>query len=714
MAFDYGRFNASEEMLRANASRLDAAFASGLRPPERMSVSEWAVRYRKFPADAEYSGGWQHETAPYLVEIMDCVSPHHPAREVSILKCAQSGGSAAAEILIGYVADISPANMLYVQATVRAGTDWARDKLWPMIRATARLGADRTGAIAPRAKSDAEGSTQHRIKFRRGESGMLLAGSNSAATLRSHSVRYAIEDDLDSHADDVEGQGSSEGMVTARLRVATRTGRAKRLKISTPTVKGASKIGTAYEASDKRRFHLRCPGCESRFDPDFADLQWPKAPSQPRLAHLVAPCCGTPIEHWQKRELSLFDGWLATAEIDGEKPPRFMDEATFQDWRKRPVGDLQPGFHITGIISSFMLWADLCQGFLAAQGDVHKLMTWTNLDLGNLFEVKGSAPDFEKLKALREQHWGRGQLPYGPVCTTMGVDVQGDGLYYEIVAWAENGESWSIDAGFLPGATDVAGEGAWVDLETVARRKVAYPGGKTFGLDQVCVDAGYHTASAEAFCRSHSNRLPVFGRAGWTLPVLGRGENLRYERQGKRTGQGSKRSEDKAYIVGTFGVKQTFFGFLRSTIEAAAEEVSTGVEHASRGRCHFSRDAQDQWFEQITAETIMVTVVNGYPRREWKPLPGRQNHWLDCRVYNHAAAEKLMLDTLSDAEWAALRAGRYAAADPVQGDLLALAARPAPIMAAVPPDASAARIADAQPVPVHEDWIAAADEEAWI
>jgi hypothetical protein len=38
-----------------------------------------------------------------------------------------------------------------------------------------------------------------------------------------------------------------------------------------------------------------------------------------------------------------------------------------------------------------------------------------------------------------------------------------------------------------------------------------------------------------------------------------------------------------------------------------------------------------------------------------------------------AAAEKLLLDTLTAADWARLRAERYAPKDPDQGDLLAAA-----------------------------------------
>lgn len=696
--FDYADFGAEvAPILQANARRLDAAAAAGLRPPAKMSVAEWAEKYRRFPEESAYPGRWRHDTAPYLVEIMETISPDHPSEEGAIKKCAQSGGTAAVENMIGQVADIAPGPMMYVQATFRAALDWADEKLWPMIEATPRLNPADGGLVRP---NDGEGSTKTKVKFMRGGS-LLLAGANSAPSLRQHTMRYAIEDDLDQFPDDLNGQGSPEFMVGKRLTVYKRRGLSKRIKISTPTIKGASKIDAAYQAGDRRHYYFKCPHCGDRFDPVWQDVDYSAGVDQ---AVLIPPCCGSPVEHWQKAIMSRTDGWLATAPEGQEPPPRSMGEDDFQARRLATPLVKRVSWWISGLVTAFQTWADMAANFVAAQGDVNKLRAWTNLDLGDVFELKGGVPDHELLKELREQDWGRLQIPAGPAAVTMGVDVQGEGLFYETVAWGPNAESWSLDEGYIAGATDVPGEGAWVDLDQLARRKIAYPGGKAYPLDQVCVDAGYHTAGTEAFCKGHSNRLPIFGRAGWTLPVLGRGESIRYGVQGRTTGQASKRVEDKAYLVGTFGVKATFHGYLRAMLAAKAEETKTGLPAAiKRGRCHFNRDTPDLWFEQITAEAIVTKLTNGIPRRVWEVLPGRQNHWLDCRVYNHAAAEKLLLDTLTEEDWARLRAERCAPKDPAQGDLLAAVERLTPPPAEAPP---------ANPVRP-ADWIAAHDED-WL
>ncbi|QIG79981.1 terminase gpA endonuclease subunit [Stakelama tenebrarum] len=669
MTFHYGRFgDAAGAALRKNAVALNKAFAEGLQPPPRLTLSEWAPQWRWFPDDAPIPGRWRNETAPELVEIMDAMSIHDPCEAVSLMKCAQSGGSAVAENFLGYISDLAPNATLVVHPTFQAATAWNAEKLWPMIEATPRLSPDRGGTIRARGLADGSGSTTEKILFARSGGYILLAGANSSAGLRQRTVRFAIEDDLDDFPDDLEKQGSPEGMVDARLRVWASRGLAKRLKISTPRIKGASKIGRAYREGDPRRFYLQCPHCRSRFVPEWADLQWPDG--EPELAHLVTPCCETPTEHWQKQEMKLPDGWLSL-KIDGADVPRVLTEEAFQGWRARMRPSRKIGFHLPGIISTFLSWSEMASAFLAAQGDVNALKTWTNLIKGEEFELRNDAPDYEALMALREQDWGRGQMPIGPVVTTLGVDVQGDGLYLELVGWGPNKESWQLDARFLPGATDVAGQGAWADLDAYSKRGVTFPGGKTFPIDQECVDAGYHTEAAQAYCAKRARRLAVFGRAGWGLPVLGRGVAVRYEAQGHRAGAASRSADDKAHIVGVNGVKLSWYGYLRATLAAVNAAVSEGGDiKVPVGRVHLSRDTPEDWFEMAVAETITVKMVKGFPDRRWTVMPGRENHYLDCRVYNIAATEKLMLDTLGEADWSAHRAERYAAKDARQGDLL--------------------------------------------
>ena len=687
MRFDYDRFGvAAGAALRRNAGRLDQALAEGMRPPPRLTVAEWAVANRKFPEDAPIPGDWNHDTAPELVEIMDALSPHDPCEEVILVKCAQSGGSASAENWLGFISDLAPGPVLFVQATFKAATAWAAEKFWPMVAASPKLSPDRRGTIRAQGLANGDGSTTQKVLFSRSNGYILLTGANSAADLRQRTVRYAVEDDLDQFPSDLDGQGSPEGMVSERLKVWRSRGLSKRLKISTPTIKGSSKIGAAYSKSDRRRYHLRCTECGDRFVPEWSDIQW--GDDDHENAHLITPCCGTQIEHWRKGEMKFPDGWLSDT-IDGEKVSRVLTEEAFQAFRARMPASRKRGFHLAGEISTFQSWGEMAVGFRDAQGDISKLKTWTNLQRGIEFEVAGDTPDYEMLMALCEQDWGVGRMPIGPLVVSLGVDVQGDGVYVEKLGHGPRKETWQLDARFIPGATDVPGEGAWRALDEYSQRGTVFPGGRVLPIDWECVDAGYHTPAAQAYCARRPRRLAVFGRPGWGRPILGRGEAIAYEQQGRRAGRAAGGKDDKAYLVGTFNAKLSWYGFLKATVKAAKEAVESGTpEVIPVGRVHLSKDTPPDWFEQATAETIEVRFVNGYPDRRWIVMPGRQNHYLDCRVYNMAAAEKLMLDTLTEMDWEALRVERYAPCDEAQPGLfdgsIANTIVPAPATASAP------------------------------
>ena len=284
IAFAYEDFGAYAEAFKENAKRLDVEFAEGAKPPPRVNVAEWAEQHRIFPDDHQYPGPWKHDRAPELVEIMEAMTPSDPCEEISVMKAGQTGGSAAVENFIAAVSDYWPAPSMYVNGTIKASEDWAKEKFWPMARASKRLDPDRGGTIVD--LSEDQGSTSDRIKFRRGGY-LLLSGANSAASLRQHTIRFAIEDDLDQFPDDCEKQGSPEAMVTTRLKGYRRLGISKRIKISTPLLKGASKIERAYQASDRRRYYLVCPGCGERFDPLWEDIKWDEG--KPETAYLVTP-----------------------------------------------------------------------------------------------------------------------------------------------------------------------------------------------------------------------------------------------------------------------------------------------------------------------------------------------------------------------------------------------------------------------------------------
>src|SRR5262245_11876428 len=106
------------------------SFSAGWEPDPLLSVSQWADEHRVLPGKAASEAGrWRTSRTPYLREIMDCLSEHHPAQDVVFMASIQVGKSEAGLCWIGYGIDQAPAPMLVVLPTVLVGERWSRQRL---------------------------------------------------------------------------------------------------------------------------------------------------------------------------------------------------------------------------------------------------------------------------------------------------------------------------------------------------------------------------------------------------------------------------------------------------------------------------------------------------------------------------------------------------------------------------------------------------------
>jgi hypothetical protein len=94
---ELGRFEGDAELLQA--------WRDGMMPEPLLMVSEWADRHRMLGSrDSAEPGPYRTARTPYLREVMDALSPSHPARRVVFMKGAQVGATTVGSNWIGYVA----------------------------------------------------------------------------------------------------------------------------------------------------------------------------------------------------------------------------------------------------------------------------------------------------------------------------------------------------------------------------------------------------------------------------------------------------------------------------------------------------------------------------------------------------------------------------------------------------------------------------------
>ncbi|SHN18329.1 phage terminase large subunit family protein [Roseibium suaedae] len=674
---------ASAPVLRANLNSLNRSAAEGIRPDKRMLVSEWSEQFRKLPEGSALPGKWKNSTAPYLVEPMDRLSPDDPVPEVVIKKAAQSGGSAIAESWIGFIMHLTPAPIMYIQATVKAAKDWKVEKLDETIAATDVLNPEKGGVVKPVKAKGGEGSTAERIRFKGGF--LLLAGANSAATLRQHSIRFMVRDDTSAWTDSADGEGDPDKLSEQRLKTYKAFGLSKTLDVSTPAEKGED-IDAKYESSDQRRYYFACKVCNALNDWDWEDVKRNEVP--PYRCHVVCGACGEAHFEADKKVFEARERgacWVPTIpDENGEVPLKCISLDEAQRWRNRHLPVYRAGYDITGFMSVFELWDELARQEDEAGDDPELIKPFMNTALGKAYEAKGDAPPWETLSARREGAWQRGTAPAGVLYVTLAVDVQATGLYWERVGWGPNKQSWTIDYGFLAGDTAVELDGAWPKLDQVADQGFKHACGAWLQDDLIGVDSAYHSDAVYAWTRRRPNALNVRGIDGWSKPAISGAENTEVRKSGVSAGR-AKRFGAKVWLIGTYGIKSAqmvYFG----------RGPKEGESDFPLGYCHFPADAEDDYFKMLVSEYVVLEKNKHGPSRVWKARGA--NHWLDCRVYNYAMTHFANLWHWGDEEWAR-RAAHYSELAAKPGDLFGHT--PTVVLAAAPVKPQQAEPARAKP-----------------
>ncbi|MGE0253491.1 MAG: phage terminase large subunit family protein [Vicinamibacterales bacterium] len=606
------------------------AFAAGLEPPASLTVSEWADRNRQVPYGA-YPGPWSTNLMPFMREVMDCLSPEHPSESVTLIKSTQVGGSEAALNWLGLVIDQGLGETMVVHPTHDAGFDWVREKLIPSIDATRPL---RKKARA--AERDGTGSTLRRLVFPGGF--ILITGANSTRGLRQHTIRNVVEDELDDWPEDLGEQGDPEAMVAARQTTYVRVGLAKTFRVSTPTIKGASRIERHFEAGDRRRYHVPCPECG-----ELQVLEWKRLrfnPAPPFEARYGCAHCGVLIEHWQK------DDMLRDAAAGGRAC-----------WIAELPGEgRQPSFAISELYSPLTTWDHMAAGWTATRDDPVRLKAFVNLRLGETWEERGEAPAHEVLRNRTIGSYRRGEVPAGGLLITGAADVQADGIWWEAVAHGADKTTWSLDFGFFPGNPSDPADAVWRKMDELVTRKFPTARGRMLGFDAFGIDAQYSTGAVKAWARRHPGVLPLRGEDGWHRPAIGAPRRIEYDRHGK-----GQRGTLQSWPVGTWSLKGELYSQL------GKKGTAEGEGRNPPGYCHFAEGYDDEYFRQLTAEYLAQETRRGRVLRFWKARGA--NHLHDCRIYNMALADHLGINRSTPEEWARLAAVRDEPIDEVQATL---------------------------------------------
>jgi len=583
----------------------------GIKPRKKLDVAEWSDKYRILNSKSSAEpGAWRTSRVPYLREIMDCLSPHNPAKRITFMKSAQVGGTELGNNWVGFIIDHAPAAALVVQPTVELAKLWSRQRLAPMI--------DDMPCLRKKIKLARSRDSGNNVLLKEFPAGLLrIGGANSAAALRSMPVKYLMLDEVDAYPFDVDGEGDPVELAINRTKTYSRK---KILEISTPTIEGLSRIDRQFKLGTQEFYYCPCPHCGESQKLEFRNLKWQKddaGEALPKTAALACVHCGVLIDEHHKTAMLEAGAWRA----------------------ENPGSAEHRSFHINALYSpiGFESWAEIAQKFIEAVGNRELQKTFTNTIEGRPFVESKKQISPHHLADRAEQYPLR-RCPADCLALTAGVDVQDNRL--ELVTVGHNGrERWIIDFHKIYGSP--GNVETWRALDDYLMAPFEHDAGRELSISAAAIDSGGHfTNEVYDFCRLRKARhiIAVKGSSVRGKPVLGRPAKVDVNLHGRHLKNGAE-----VWQVGTDTAKDLIYN---------AIEID---EPDADGYIHFSKELDGEFFKQITSEKKMPRYHKGFAIHEWVLPPGRRNEALDCTVYALAAFWLLGLNRWRPGQWEQLR-----------------------------------------------------------
>lgn len=575
-------------------------------PPKKISVSEWAAKYRFYSSDVSPNPGrHNNDRAPYQKEILDCFSDID-VEEVTFVASAQVGKTSIFENVLGYIAMEDPGPTMMVHPRVEDAEDFSKDRLDSMVRDSPAL-----RGIFGDGKSKKSGSTILKKKMRGGF--IKQGGANSPASLAARSIRWLLQDEKDRFPISAGKEGNPSSLARKR----TNNFHNKKIgNISTPTIKNHSAIEKDWERSDQRQFYLECPHCPERFLFRFEHLKFHD--DDPETTEYVSPCCLTIIDEVHKPTMLKEGKWIAAKPFKGHA-----------------------GFRINELYSPWRKWKDIVKDYLEAKDDPEKMKVFTNTSKGETWEISTEVLDWEKLYARRETY-KRSVVPMGGLFLTGAVDVQKNRLEVEVKAWGRGKSNWSIEKYVLYGETN--DEKVWLDLAELLDTQYEHESGGLLHVEKWAIDSGYNTSWVYDFVRKYPPSR-VYAVKGITNSVVmvSPPKALDVRATGKRPKKGAK-----VWNIGVDIIKNEFFGNLGKQ-PPTKESLESGAAYPA-GYCHYP-EYEEEWFKQLTAEVQAPRKgKNGSIYFEWMKIAER-NEAIDLHVYNRAMAFIYGIDRFKERKW---------------------------------------------------------------
>jgi phage terminase large subunit GpA-like protein len=614
--------------------------AKVFRPAPLRAAWLWANQKRILPPGSPEPGPWNSDRAPWVKGITEAIRDPLFKMVTGVMGAQMSKTDGVLLNAVGWRMDDDPGPVLYIGPTRKNVESVSKDRFSKLLKSVPSL----FEALA-KGKQDTINE-----KFINGQRiGFGWAGS--ATELASHPSRDVFVDERDRMGNNVGGEGDPISLAEARI---SNFIDGNVTVVSTPTVGSVetetdddglerwrpsddvhSPVWKLWQEGTRHEWAWPCPNerCGRYFIPRFSTLYIPDGATPKQAldnARLFCPHCADMIAEESKEWMNDRGVFVAPGQrLVGFNTTGVQIEqggvtvtVAFGTYLAPMEADTSASFWVSGLCSPWQTFGQRARKFVAAMlsGEPGRMQAAINTAFGELFMVKGEAPAWQSVAALRRPY-AFGEVPRGVQLILAGVDVQGDRLVYVVRGFGYNFSSWLIEHGEIWGDTEQ--EQVWQDLAKLL--ETTYDGRP---IARMLVDSGYKPGGKAApvhmvyqFCRRY------YGRA---VPTKGRQQQDKPYKFADVDQKGHERQPLKLMHIHT--------DHFKSWVHA---RIEWPVEHA--GAWYIAQDATDDYCQQVVAEARLVTQAG---RVFWHKLR-TDNHYFDSEVLVAAAAHLEQVHRLS-------------------------------------------------------------------
>lgn len=413
---------------------------------------------------------------------------------------------------------------------------------------------------------------------------LWLVGSGSAAELSSRSVRYLILDEVDKFPRMLRHEAGAVALAEKRVR--TFKGRRKIIRASTPTTDDGS-IWASFKLGDQRYYWVPCPHC--------GELQTLKA-EQLRFPQEAR----SPAGEWDfdlVEDRTFYEcAHCKSAILDKQKPAMLRGG----EWRAARPGRRRRSWHLSALYSSWVSFGEFAVSFLSKKDEADELRDHMNSFEAMPWQLVGKEAKEDDILRHRGDY-PIGTCPAEPLAVVLTADVQEHSIYCLVRGWGRFETSWLIAYGVLPDLSALA---------YVAGNVYQSPTGE-LRVTHAFIDSGYATDEVYKFCRQ-SGFTPVKGVDQQSQPIRW------------------SAADDLPLMT----LDASYF---KDSLQHRLKIAPTDP-----GAWHLPADTDPAYARHLTAETLVKKrdPLKGTVKRFWKKSRS-DNHWLDCEVYQLAAARAI-------------------------------------------------------------------------